>query len=73
VVADGVAGSATTTATAAAAAATVPRRLGAATAPATASPAPAETGRPALGIRIQTPENHVDHDGCPCTSDTVVP
>lgn len=72
VVADGLAGSAAT-ATAAAAAATVPRRLGAATAPATASPAPAETGRPALGIRVQTPENYVDHDGCPCTPDTVVP
>jgi len=74
VVADGVAGSAAaTTATAATAAATVPRRLVAATAPATASPAPAETGRPALGIRIQTTENYVDHDGCPCTPDTVVP
>lgn len=69
VVADGVAGSAAAATTTA----TVPRRLGAATAPATASPATAETGRPALGIRIQTPEDYVHHDGCPCTPDTVVP
>lgn len=67
VVADGLAGSTTTTAAAAV------RRLSAATAPATEPPAPAETGHTALGIRVQTSENHVDHDGCPATPYALVP
>jgi len=66
VVADELAGSTTTAAAAV-------RRLSAAAAPATAPPAPTKTGRPALGIRVQTSENHVDHDGCPAAPYPVVP